>query len=80
MVFRYHLSVKLLINTAVVIFFCKMRDRAQHCFVYLYILRYDFDLFLIMITQTRKIEEFLQILINTLIIGPGIAHGFKSTS
>jgi hypothetical protein len=29
-----------------------------------------------MITQTRKIEEFLQILINTWIIGPGIAHGF----
>jgi hypothetical protein len=57
-----------------------MRDRAQHYFVYFYILRYDFDLFLIMITQTRKIEEFLQILINTLIIGPGIAHGFKSTS
>jgi hypothetical protein len=41
-----------------------------------YILRYDFDFFLIMITQTRKIEEFLQILINTWIIGPGIVHRF----
>ena len=29
-----------------------------------------------MITHTRKIEEFLQILINTRIIGPGIAHRF----
>jgi hypothetical protein len=29
-----------------------------------------------MITQTRKVEEFPQILINTWIIGPGIAHRF----
>ena len=29
-----------------------------------------------MITQIRKIEEFLQILSHTWIIGPGIAHGF----
>ena len=50
MIFRYHLSFKLLINAAVVIFFVKSGTgsygyKLKYCFVNFYILRYDFDFF-----------------------------------